>query len=158
MTLIGNGRTYPRDIGRSSSLGKGGVIFQFGDTIAHNDAGEFIGGTSSTAAVVQDPTSYPTVTSYSLDDEGKVPSFIPLRPEERDQDLYGKRTTLLCFGGIVEIGEADGDVATGWVFYQKGTQVSDIYRVLLRYRYCHYLFLANRNKFYNTPGMDKLHD
>jgi hypothetical protein len=131
MTLVGNGRSYPRDIGRSSSFGKDGVIFQFGDTFAHNDAGEFIGGTSSTAAVVQDPSSYPTVTSYALDDEGKVPSFIPLRPEEQDQDLYGKRTTLWCFGGIIEIGEADGEVAAGWVFYQKGTQVSDFYRVFL---------------------------
>jgi len=151
MTLIENGRNYPRDIGRSSSFGKGGVIFQFGDTFAHNDAGEFIGGTSSTAAVVQDPTSYPTVTSYPLDDEGKVPSFIPLRPEERDQDLYDKRTTLWCFGGIIEIGEADGDVATGWVFYQKGTQVSDTYRMLLRYRYRHYLFFGKPPQILQYP-------
>jgi hypothetical protein len=106
-------------------FGKDGVIFQFGDTFAHNDAGEYIGGTSCTAAVVQDPRSHPTVTTYALYNEGMVPSFIPLRPEEREQDLYGKRTTLWCFGGIIEVGETDGEVAAGWVFYQKGTQVSD---------------------------------
>ncbi len=136
--FTGNGRSYPRDIGRSSLLGKDGVVFQFGDTFAHNGAGEFSGSTSSTAAILQDPGSHPTVTSYTLDDEGKVPSFIPLRPEEQEQDLYGKRTTLWCFGGVVEVGETDGEVTAGWVFYQKGTQVSNIYRLRLRYRYYHW--------------------
>jgi hypothetical protein len=106
-------------------FGKDGVLFQFGDTFAHNGVGEFIGSTSSTAAVVQNPNTHPTITSYHLDDAGKVPSFIPLRPEEREQDLYGKRTTLWCFGGIIEIDETDGEVAAGWVFYQKGTQVRE---------------------------------
>jgi hypothetical protein len=104
-------------------LGKSAVVFQFGDTFSHDDAGEFVRGTSSTAAIVQDPVHQPTVTSYTLDEEGEVPSFIPMRPEEKTQ--YGKRATLWCFGGIIEIGEADGDVAAGWVFYQKGTHVSD---------------------------------
>lgn len=135
MSLLGNGRSYPRDIGRSSLFGKDGVIFQFGDTFAHDDAGEFIGGTSSTAAIVQNPSCHPTITSYALGDGGEVPSFIPLRPEEREQDLYGKRTTLWCFGGIIEIGETDREVAAGWVFYHKGTQVRDICRAHLSYRF-----------------------
>lgn len=102
-------------------------MFQFGDTFSHNDAGEFVGGTSSTAAIVQDAIHSPTVTSYVLDEEDCIPSFIPMRPEERTQD--GKRTTLWCFGGLIEIGDADGDVAAGWVFYQKGSHVSDQYHV-----------------------------
>lgn len=134
MTFIGNGRSYPRDIGRSSLLGKDSVIFQFGDTFVHDDTGEFIGGTSSTAAAIQNPIRDPTIASYALDVRGRVPSFIPLRPEEQDQDLYGKRTTLWCFGGIIEIGETDGEAAAGWIFYQKGTQVCNMYRTRIYYR------------------------
>jgi hypothetical protein len=46
-----------------------------------------------------------------------------MRPEEKTE--YGKRATLWCFGGILEIGEADGDIAAEWVFYHRGTHVSD---------------------------------
>lgn len=119
-----SGLSYPRDIGRSSSFGDANVLFNFGDTFAHDVTGKYIGSTSSTLAVATNTERLPTVTAFRPDKDGVVPSFIPLFEAEKSQ--HGKRTTLWCFGGIVESDTIDsiGDIAAGWVFYQKGTHVS----------------------------------
>jgi hypothetical protein len=121
---LGNGLSYPRDIGRSSSLGDAHVLFNFGDTFAHDVTGKCIGSTSSTLAVAMNTERLPTVTAFRPDENGVVPSFIPFLETEKNQ--YGKRTTFRCFGGILELDSIDsiGDISAGWIFYQKGTHVS----------------------------------
>jgi len=95
---------------------------QFGDTFVHGQNQNFICLTSCTAAVVHNPAQ-PTISTYSNTKiDGVIQSFIPLLPGEVGN---GVRTTLWTFGGIIQANEPQGNLVTGWTFFQKGIMVGD---------------------------------
>jgi hypothetical protein len=106
----------------------GAVVFQFGNTKAHDDVHEKDGeypATTSTIAIVPHPNRSPIEIAYDVDPNGKIQSSITTFDNEADS--YGKRITLFCFGGILLLGKPTGGVAAGWTFFQKRVEVSNLY-------------------------------
>ncbi|KAH7364210.1 hypothetical protein BKA65DRAFT_590568 [Rhexocercosporidium sp. MPI-PUGE-AT-0058] len=120
----GTGNKYPRDIGRSSMLSNGDIIFQFGDTFMHNEKGTFIGLASNTYSVATDTTN-PSLSLYnhaSPVGQSPIEPFIPLEPGEIAQGLKA-----CSFSGIVEdvydreIDKREGykmKLIQGWTFFE----------------------------------------
>ncbi|POS83191.1 hypothetical protein EPUL_004758, partial [Erysiphe pulchra] len=124
------GNSYPRDIGRSSKLSNGAVVWQFGDTFSHNFSGDFLGVTDNTCSVgsVQDPTlsSYSKAANGSLEDKTFNSSFgdqilTPLLgPFPNFQGPNAKNIKLWPFSGIVEH-SCCSEFLRGWTFYELST-------------------------------------
>ncbi|PVH88322.1 hypothetical protein DL98DRAFT_580737 [Cadophora sp. DSE1049] len=90
---------YSRDIGRSSILSNGEILFQFGDTFSKNNAGHFLGLTDNTCAIAADPKN-PTLSSYRHRDplgEDIIKPFIKLEDSE-----IRRGEKIWSFSGIVE--------------------------------------------------------
>ncbi|KAL2072528.1 hypothetical protein VTL71DRAFT_11871 [Oculimacula yallundae] len=113
---VGDGNWYSRDIGRSTMLSNGDVLFQFGDTFTHDKAGRFMGLVENTVSVSTKPSN-PTRSSYKQNNEpGDIVAFIGASPSEVRQ--HGK---IWSFSGIVEVIDpkaANKDLVTGWTWYE----------------------------------------
>ena len=109
-----------RDIGRSALFG-GKCYYIFGDTFWTDRNNKFVKMVSSTIADVLDPAD-PFTTAYTtIDSEDNVEDFIKLTEEEKTlNNEQGIRTTLWCFGGIVETSPG-----FGWVWFEKGEENSE---------------------------------
>ena len=93
-TVIANGNSYPRDIGRSTQLMNGTIVFQFGDTFSHDQEGNFIGLSSNTCAVTTDPKN-PTLSSYKFKEgEQKAAELIELLSAEGEDPLPNRRSSM----------------------------------------------------------------
>ncbi|KAH6709259.1 hypothetical protein BKA61DRAFT_579328 [Leptodontidium sp. MPI-SDFR-AT-0119] len=120
----GTGNRYPRDIGRSSILSNGDIIFQFGDTFMHNERGTFIGLANNTYSVATDDKN-PTLSLYKHTNplgNGPVEPFIPLELSEIQRGFKA-----WSFSGIVEdvfdpeIDKREGykmKLLPGWTFFE----------------------------------------
>ncbi|KAG4432004.1 hypothetical protein IFR05_012510 [Cadophora sp. M221] len=120
----GTGNRYPRDIGRSTMLSNGDIIFQFGDTFMHNERGNPIGLANNTYSVATD-TKNPALSLYRCTGpQGNAPvqPFIPLSLSEVQQGMKA-----WAFGGIVEdvydreIDKREGykmKLLPGWTFFE----------------------------------------
>ena len=106
-----------RDIGRSCYFA-GRYYYIFGDTFCKDQDNNFVGLVSNTIASVDDPMR-PLITSYaSTDSDGKFEAFIKTTEEEECSETHrGVRTTLWCFGGVVETSPE-----VGWAWFEKGEQ------------------------------------
>lgn len=118
---------YSRDIGRSFTLNSHHYIL-FGDTFCKNSAGEFVGLTNNTAALLHNsvprfdpnadegeegcvPNSEVLVSKYQeIEKDGVVKPFIPFKAGEVPDVESGKRVVLWCFGGCVELEDHTGRV------------------------------------------------
>lgn len=129
-SLSATGNFYPRDIGHSSKLSNGTVIWQFGDTFCYNFQGDFLGVTDNTCSVghVQDPTlsSYSKAANGSLEDNISNSQFgdqilTPLLgPFPNFQGPNSKNIKLWPFSGIVEH-SCSSEFLRGWSFYELST-------------------------------------
>ncbi|KAI9717897.1 MAG: hypothetical protein M1812_004424 [Candelaria pacifica] len=112
-----NNVQYSRDIGRSSKIGRF-YVYQFGDTFCFNRAGDFVGMTDNTCAVIPEPSSEPTSCVYrTFEGNEKVSALVPLTNDERFLPDEGHLMKLWSFGGIIEDSHLNG---YGWVFFEKG--------------------------------------
>ena len=125
-----SGNWYPRDIGRSTVLSNGLILFQFGDTFCHNLKGDFLKVANNTCGIVQQSRDLrnPTVTQYltqygpngrpvAFDGEGLVTNLIEKQIDETDTPTT--RFKIWAFSGIVESGRHKGtDKVYGWTFYE----------------------------------------
>ncbi|KAJ4302669.1 hypothetical protein N0V90_001558 [Kalmusia sp. IMI 367209] len=113
-------RNYPRDLGRSVSLG-GKTYYMFGDTFCFNSSGDFLGVTNNSIGLLPD-LSAPTKSQY-LCPEAKVPEFVPYTSEEKEfcdrEENKNENIRLVnwAFGGIIEIPGCGG--REGWLFYDQ---------------------------------------
>ena len=98
-----NGIGYSRDIGRSFTL-SGKNFYIFGDTFCKNAAGDFVGISNNTVALVPEDKK-PCESRYlALNDDDTVNCFVPLTLEEKILQKNGVgRVTLWGFGGVVEL-------------------------------------------------------
>ena len=77
-----NGLGYSRDIGRSFSL-NGNNFYIFGDTFCKNPAGDFIGISNNTAAILPDKEKFCHSRYLEFNDDDTVKTFVPLTAEEK---------------------------------------------------------------------------
>ncbi|RKF63168.1 Cystathionine beta-lyase MetC [Erysiphe neolycopersici] len=130
---LATGKFYPRDIGRSSKLSNGAVVWQFGDTFQYNFRGDFLGLTDNTCSVgrVQDPTlsSFSKAANGSLEDATTINSSFGdqiltplLGPFPYFQGPNTKNIKLWPFSGIVEH-SACSEFLRGWTFYELATYI-----------------------------------
>lgn len=114
-----NGRTTPRDIGRSVKFGDE-YYYIFGDTFCFDDNEQFVGVSNNTIAHIPDLTN-PRKSEYMYK-EPKVPEFVPYThgekayTEREDNKKDNRRIVNWNFGGIIEDRPGSG---TGWLFFDK---------------------------------------
>lgn len=142
-TLLATGNWYPRDIGRSTALSNGMILYQFGDTFCHNQTGGFLGVADNTCSVVK-ARDNPTLSAYypqahhasSSHPPGEVvlESFIK-RPEE--QDTENVMWKIWAFSGIVELEKIKpGGSVLGVTFYElRKWEKNPLQPQLEKYRY-----------------------
>ncbi|KAI6250228.1 hypothetical protein HI914_01772 [Erysiphe necator] len=129
------GNFYPRDIGRSSILSNGSVLWQFGDTFSHNFRNDFLGVTDNTCSVGS--SQNPTLSSYAK------ASGVPQKDDDyilnNDNASFGdqilkpllgsfpnfhgpnaKNIKLWPFSGVVEYSRCP-EFVRGWSFYELST-------------------------------------
>lgn len=100
---------YSRDIGRSFTLG-GHHWIVFGDTFCKNTAGDFVGITNNTTAIMHDPGNSLASEYLEIEKDGMVKPFVPFQCGEVPSAESGDRVTLWNFGGLVELEDRTGRV------------------------------------------------
>jgi hypothetical protein len=138
MHYTASGNFLPRDIGVSSVLSDGTVLFQFGDTFCHSLGGDYLGCSTNTCSVLEESNS-PTLSSYftikdqnggGRSSEQQVPAFLPMIPGEGDTETHMFK--IWCFSGIVETGKTNDGTIHGICYYEareieKGTNAETAY-------------------------------
>ncbi|CZT42730.1 uncharacterized protein RSE6_02674 [Rhynchosporium secalis] len=111
-----SGKWYPRDIGRSTMLSNGHVLFQWGDTFSHDHAGNFLGLTRNTCSSTTNPFDCTKSAYKSHQHNGMVKSLIP--------GWVVQQKLAWSFSGIIETSDPGSVLISGWTWYEDRQVVS----------------------------------